>query len=293
MNTRICKTATATALLGLLLLLLGAAAPVQAQNYQITGGVNTLAALFSPGPREDQQHAADFNWYDRPEARAVQSLSEFSVVSNGGYGRASLSAGMGAQHALSQSYYPSGQPEPHYYGYSFGTAQATFADTVHVEGAGLAVGTPVRYQLHLWIDGSISSPSFEIGGHLSADGLAQMQLIDRTSNQRESLSWDIKRDSTGWYSIALDTVVGHDLMVTGMLYAGASVDSSATLARYAEADFSHTARYFLQPSLAQLNTVGASGHDFNISLVPEPSAAWLLLAGLAVLGLLRGRRQPR
>lgn len=293
MNTRICKTATATALLGLLLLLLGAAAPVQAQNYQITGGVNTLAALFSPGPREDQQHAADFNWYDRPEARAVQSLSEFSVVSNGGYGRASLSAGMGVLRALSQSYYPSGQPEPHYYGYSFGTAQATFADTVHVEGAGLAVGTPVRYQLHLWIDGSISSPSFEIGGHLSADGLAQMQLIDRTSNQRESLSWDIKRDSTGWYSIALDTVVGHDLMVTGMLYAGASVDSSATLARYAEADFSHTARYFLQPSLAQLNTVGASGHDFNISLVPEPSAAWLLLAGLAVLGLLRGRRQPR
>lgn len=289
MRTRICKAAAA--LLGLLLL--GVAAQAQAQNYQITGHVNTLASTFAPGPREDQNHSDNFSWYDRPEARVVQSLSEFSAVSNGGYGRASLSAGMGELRALSQSYYPSGQPEPHYYGYSFGTAQATFADTVRVEGAGLAVGTPVRYQLHLWIDGSISSPSFEIGGHLSADGLAEMQLIDRTNNQRQSLSWDIKRHSTGWYSIALDTVVGHDLMVTGMLYAGASVDSSATLARYAESDFSHTARYFLQPSLAQLNTVGASGHDFNISLVPEPSAAWLLLAGLAVLGLLRGRRQPR
>jgi len=287
MRTRTCKAAAV--LLGLLLL--GAAA--RAQNYQITGHVNTLASTFAPGPREDQNHVDHFSWYDRPEARVVQSLSEFSSVSNGGYGRASLSAGMGELRALSQSYYPSGLPEPHYYGYSFGTAQATFADTVRVEGAGLAVGTPVRYQLHLWIDGSISSPSFEIGGHLSADGLAEMQLIDRTNNQRQSLSWDIKRHSTGWYSIALDTVVGHDLMVTGMLYASASVDSSATLARYAESDFSHTARYFLQPSLAQLNTVGASGHDFNISLVPEPSAAWLLLAGLAVLGLLRGRRQPR
>jgi len=287
MKTRTCNWTAAA--LGWLLL--GAAALAQAQNYQITGHVNSLASTFAPGPREDQNHTDNFNWYDRPEAQVIQSLSEFSAVSNSGYGRASMSASMGQLRAFSQAYYPSGQPEPHYYGYSFGTAHATFADTVRVEGAGLAAGTPVRYELHLWIDGSISFPNFEIGGHLNADGLAQMQLIDRTNNQRQTLDWDIKKHSTGWYRIALDTVVGHDLMITGMLYASAGVDSSATLARYAEADFSHTALYFLQPSLAQLNTVGASGHDFSISLVPEPSSAWLLLAGLATLGLWRLRRQ--
>ncbi|PND39396.1 hypothetical protein C1O66_18905 [Paucibacter aquatile] len=268
------------------------AAPARAQNYQITGNVNTLAALFSPGPREDQQHAADFNWYDRPEARVLQSLDQFSQVSNGGFGRATLSAGMGELRAFAHAAYPSGIPEPHYYGYAFGTAQASFADTVRVQGAGLAVGTPVRYELRLWIDGQLSSPNLEIGGVLNANGLAQMQLIDRSSNLRESFSWDAKRDATGWYRIGLDTVVGHDLMITGMLYAGADISSSATLAREVVADFGHTARYYLQTSEPGLNTTGMSGHDFNISAVPEPGSGLLLGAGLlSLLGWLQGRRR--
>lgn len=276
---------------GLSLLLLGAAAGAQAQNYQITGNVNTLAALFSPGPREDQQHAADFNWYDRPEARVAQSLSEASQVSNGGYGKASMEASIGRLKAFAESSYPSGIPEPHYYGYSFGTAQATFADTVKVSGAGLALGAPVRYELHLWIEGQISQPSFEIGGHLASEGIAEIRLTDRVSRVEKIFSWNAKNQSTGWYSVALDTEVGHDLMVSGMLYALATVDSSATLSHWAQSDFGHTANFYLQTSQPGLNTVGASGHDFSISAVPEPSVGVLMLAGLMVLLSLHQRRR--
>jgi len=276
---------------GLSLWLLGGASAAQAQSYQITGNVNTLAALFSPGPREDQQHAADFNWYDRPEARVAQALSEYSQVSNGGYGKASMEASIGRLKAFAESSYPSGIPEPHYYGYSFGTAQATFADTVKVSGAGLALGAPVRYELHLWIEGQISQPSFEIGGHLVSDGIAEIRLIDRVSRAEKIFSWNAKNQSTGWYSVALDTEVGHDLLVTGMLYASATVDSSTTLAHWAQSDFGHTANFYLQTSQPGLNTVGASGHDFTISAVPEPSVGALMLAGLLVLVTLQRRRQ--
>ena len=60
--------------------------------------------------------------------------------------------------------------------------------------------------------------------------------------------------------------------------------SNATLARAAEADFSHSAYFYLSPSVAGLNTVGASGHDF-MAPVPEPAAAALLVAGLLALAL--------
>ncbi len=271
-------------------LILGSSVAAQAQSYQITGNVNTLATLFSPGPREDQQHAADFNFYDRPEAKQTQTLSESSQVSNSGYGKASLEASIGRLKAFAESGYPSGIPEPHYYGYSFGTAQATFADTVTVSGAGLAPGSPVRYALHLWIEGQISQPSFELGGHLVSDGMAEIRLIDKVSRAEKIFSWNAKNQSTGWYRVALDTEVGHDLLVTGMLYAAASVDSSATLAHWAQSDFGHTANFYLQASQAGLNTVGASGHDFSISAVPEPSAGLMSLLGLLLILHLQRRR---
>ena len=56
------------------------------------------------------------------------------------------------------------------------------------------------------------------------------------------------------------------------------------------ADFYHSAVYGLVPSVAGLNTVGASGIDFLASApVPEPAGRALLLLGLGLAGLLAAR----
>ena len=57
-------------------------------------------------------------------------------------------------------------------------------------------------------------------------------------------------------------------------------------------DFYHSAVYGLVPSVAGLNTVGASGIDFLASApVPEPAGRALLLLGLGLglAGLLAAR----
>ena len=64
------------------------------------------------------------------------------------------------------------------YGYAGSAVQARFYDTIAVTGAGLAVGTPVSYTVNFSITGSLSGPNFEMGGFLSADGLAEVRLRD-------------------------------------------------------------------------------------------------------------------
>jgi hypothetical protein len=174
-------------------------------------------------------------------------------------------------------------------GYTNGTAQGSFYDTIAVTGAGLAPGTPVSYTVDFRISGTLSSPSFELGGYLSAEGLAEVRLRDLTSADSVIFSWDAKKNATGLYSLTLATTVGSSLGLSGMIFADAYVSAYAIGGRSAEADFYHSAAYALRPSVAGLNTLGASGHEF-LTPVPEPATGLLLAAGLLALGLVRRSR---
>lgn len=274
---------------GLLAALLLGAGPAWAQVYQSQGNVNSIAATFAPTPREDQQHVDDFDHLNQPAARLPDRIEAESHVNNGGFSRGIVEGSIGHLKAFAEASYPSGISAPYYNGYTWVAARASFADTVAVGGAGLALGTPVSYELRFYIEGVRTTPAFESGGYLSVDGLAELRLRDLNSGADQWMSWDAKRQANGWYSVSVNTAVGHSLMVSGMLYAGASVSSSATLARYAMADYGHSASYFLAPSVDGLNVVGASGHDFTVSAVPEPASALLLLAG-GLLLIARRRR---
>ena len=282
------STARRLALTGALLL----AAPTWAlaQTYQLTAyaRANTNDFLANVGKSDVQS----LDWLNKPQALALNALNAQSAAGGGG-ATASFLGTIGLLKAYASATYPrccDAQGRTVAYGYANGTAQGSFYDEVVVGGAGLAAGTVVTYRLDLRIDGGISSPSFESGGALSSEGVAEARLVDTTSRQEAIFRWDAKKQATGVYSLSLTTEVGHTLSISGLLFADAYVGSGATLARSAESDFYHSAGYTLAPSVAGLNTVGASGHDF-MAAVPEPSS--LALAAIGLCGLVGASRAPR
>ncbi len=285
-------TLAATALLGALVLW---PATAQADTWQLLANLNATAVMFSPAPREDVVDVANLDLLNQPEASQWQTRDTAAEVGNGGWAQARFAGRVGTLKAFAASSYPycctiDGVVVTT--GYTGGTVNASFYDTVVVSGAGLAVGTPVQYRVDFDISGNLSRPVFELGGHLSVYGLAEVRLRDMLNFQEVSLSWDAVRQDTGRYSLTLDTVVGHSLGLSGRLVVGASVDAYALTARYAEADFYSTASFQLAPSVAGLNTVGASGVDF-LAPVPEPAAWGLMALGLVALGALRAMQGGR
>ncbi len=271
----------AAGLCGLLALL--SAAPAVAQTYQFTAYTRAHAFMNFPGPGESHTGYQDVNHLNQPAATTWHSLAGDADVSNGGTAQARFEGSVGSLKAYAWAAHPyccSANGTWVTQGYSDATAQGSFYDTVAVAGAGLAAGTAVSYSVVFSIDGALSSPAFELGGSLHADGLAQVRLRDLTSPAEVFLNWDAKLNAPGTYVLTLNTVVGHELAISGMLYAQASVSATATTARSAEADFAHSAYYSLAPSVQGLNTLGASGHDFAVSAVPEPNTVALWLLGL-------------
>lgn len=264
-----------------------------AQTWQLSASLLANAIQHSPDPRVTDSHNADLNLLNNPAAKQLQVLNEFAQTPVGGAADARFMGKIGllkAYAAASNPYCCDLQGHTITTGYSNATVLGRFYDTVLVQGAGLAVGTPVSYRIDFDISGSLSRPIFEMGGFLSVDGLAEVRLRDLTSFEEVSLSWNAAKDAPGRYALTLNTQVGHSLGVSGMLYAGAYVSSYAQLGRSAVADFYHSAVYRLAPSVAGLNTVGASGHDF-LAPVPELSTWAAMLLGLATLGgLARFRR---
>jgi len=237
----------------------------------------------------------DLDFLDKPEARLLHTLRS-EGHQGGGSATANFEGSIGLLKAYASASYPyccDAQGYTVAHGYADATVQGQFYDTIVVGGAGLAAGTPVTYTLDFLIDGTLSSPSFEIGGFLAAYGIAEARLRDKDSGQIASLSWDASKQATGLYSLSLATQVGHTLTINGMLTVGAGVTSNAGTARSAFADFDQSAYFNLAPSVAGLNTIGASGHNF-LAAVPEPSSWMLLSLGLlTVIGLQRLSRAGR
>lgn len=268
----------------------------QAQHYGASGAVNASTTLEIFGsPIQAVAQVDDFSFYDQPQALLPHALDEVATVS-GGRATALFKGSIGTLKAYSSASFAYGydaQGHALFRGYASASAQGSFADVVLVGGAGLAVGTPVNYRVDLRIDGTLSSPSFEIGGFLHASAGASARLTDLQSGQEVRLNWDASQQGVGLYSLTLATQVGHSLQFVGSLNTSAGVTHYAQLGRSAEADFYHSAYYALAPSVAGLNTVGASGHEFAVSNVPEPSSWALFGAGLLALMRLQGRRIRR
>ena len=257
----------------------------QAQAWELKGYTTVAAASVAPG-LEQGNDSQRFDVYGA-QALQAQSLNIAVTLSDGGQARARVIGALGTLKAFASAAYPAA---PHAQGQSNGHAAVSFLDTITVQGAGLAVGTPVSYRVDFAISGNITPALGPNTGPTFAMAGALVRLLDTSSNQRVQLDWNPRFLPGGLYSLTLATEVGHQLVLSGFLTADATANSGTPLGgpTSAVADFEHSAYFNLAPSVAGLNTVGLSGHDFAVTAVPEP-ATWLSL--LAGLGLLAWRRK--
>ena len=268
------------------------AAPV----YQVTGIVNTHVHNFQSNANVTDVGYQDFNYLNQPQARGVVTIEQDAAVAGAGMAFGRVSAQSGVLKAWSWSTNPAWTPGTNPLDYAASEIGSTFADTILVQGGGLAAGSPVQYLLSFHIEGSTSLPVFEMGGALAAEVNAYVTFRDLTGGT-VSMTWNSNRDDEGWYTLTLDTQVGAELLLSAGLNATTYVSANAKN-RFAEADYGHSSYFYLTPSVAGLNTQGASGHDFVLparddpaGTVPVPATLGLVLSGLAVGGLRRSRRR--
>ena len=240
-----------------------------AYGYSLTANVITEATNFPEGVRQEGHLQLD----NDPRAFSLQALDRVAQVSNGGKAVGMFLGSVGLLKAYASAATPLGG------GLVSSTVTSSFADTIAVSGAGLAAGTPVSYRLDFSIQGSVlPSPP---GSLPTAFADARVMLQDDNTYQAVSFNWSDRTMAPGVYSLVLNTRVGHSLVLYANLNVGAQVGSNPLTGGFAEADFYHSARYALTPSVAGLNVVGMSGHAYTASAVPEPSSAALLGLGLA------------
>ena len=265
-----------------------AAGDLQAATFQSAGFVSTrLIGAFGNVTAQDT-HAYDF--LNEPAALDLNSLDASSSAMNFGSGIARVAGTIGSLRTFATA---SGFSEPT--GTVESRSQAEFFDTLMVSGNGLAAGTMVSYRVDFSINGGVTAPVSSAFGQSFARGLASVRLQDRTSGERVQLNWDAANDAVGVFSLTLATEIGHELSISGSLASGVVVRIDPFTPLSATSDFFHTANYALAPSIAGLNTTGASGRNFLVAPptgVPAPEAWGLLLLGLgAIATCARPRRQ--
>ena len=269
----------------------------RAASYSVHGDVRTDAKLIANGLLTGMNNGDSFRFTDDPQALLSNVLSSDSTVSNfttnGGAATALFKGSIGSLKAYSVATFARGFDNfgnVVFNGKTAASAGGDFFDLVTVGGAGLALGTPVSYRVDFSIDGTLTAASSQPSDPFYAYAIASVRLFDLNSGQRVTLDWNTVANAPGLFLLTLATQVGNTLKIEGSLGVAAGVDALSPTGRRAEVDFYHSALYSLTPSVAGLNTVGASGHNF-LAPVPEPTTWALLALGLVVLGIGK-RHQP-
>lgn len=268
---------------------LSLAAPFLPNPAYLSASTQTDGIRFAPNPVEapvDSKRTtiegADL------VARPVLTLSSDTLLSNGARAHAQIEASMGVlKGKLSTHYEKAFNTDGGWVDAVFSTS---FEDFIEVTAPGLAAGTPITYTFSLAIDGTSgvtpqpAAPGALSVGFAASMGPAWLSPVPRV----RQIDWQMSQGD-GVFSQTFDAVVGELVRVRGTLFAGSQAGTSNGTSD-AWADYMSTARFNLTPNVAGANTVSVSGHDYAVSVVPEPTTAILFVMGmLYALAAWRGR----
>ncbi|WP_348754393.1 PEP-CTERM sorting domain-containing protein [uncultured Aquincola sp.] len=269
--------------LTLLAALCGAGA-AHAQSYNVFGTVTAEASSrIAPVPAY-QMNPASVLRQDDPLALQPNPLA-VSASAGPGVANAKFIGSVGVLKAYASTSFPyayNAANEVVNDGYASAQVDGSFVDHILVTGAGLSLLTPVTYSVVFTIAGTTSSQ----GGYATAG--ARLSDVDR-GTYAAPLNWDSRSNAPGSFTVSINTFVGDTLRLSGQLTAWAYSTSNSPTLSSGEADFYNSAHFHLTPSIAGLNTTGASGYNYLATAVPEPATAWLLALGVA--GLIGHRRR--
>lgn len=221
-------------------------------------------------------------------ARPVLTQRSDTLLSNGAQAHAQIEASMGVLRGkLSTHYEKTFNSDDGFVDAIFSTS---FEDFIEVTAPGLAAGTPVTYTFSLTIDGTSgvtplpAAPGALGVGFAASMGPAWLSPVPRV----RTIDWQMSQGD-GVFSQTFEAVVGELVRVRGTLFAGSQAGFRNGTSD-AWADYMSTARFHLTPNVAGANTVSVSGHDYAVSVVPEPTTAILFVMGmLYALAAWRGR----
>lgn len=297
----VCPTVHATAVsplrpaLGLILVAalaapgLSLAAPFLPNPAYLSAQTQTDGIRFATNPVEapvdsKQTTIEGANLLSQP----VLKQSSDTLLSNGSRAHAQIEASMGVLRGkLSTHYEKSFNSDGGFVDAIFSTS---FEDFIEVTAPGLAEGTPVTYTFSLSIDGTSgvtplpAAPGALGVGFAASMGPAWLSPVPRV----RTIDWQMSQGD-GVFSQTFEAVVGELVRVRGTLFAGSQAGVRNGTSD-AWADYMSTARFNLTPNVAGANTVSVSGHDYAVSVVPEPTTAILFVMGmLYALAAWRGR----
>ena len=268
---------------------LSLAAPFLPNPAYLSASTQTDGIRFAPNPDEapvDSKQAivegADL------VSRPVLTQRSDTVLSNGAQAHAQIEASMGVLRGkLSTHYEKTFNTDDGWVDAVFSTS---FEDFIEVTAPGLAAGTPITYTFSLTIDGTSgvtplpAAPGALSVGFAASMGPAWLSPVPRL----RKIDWQMSQGD-GVFSQTFEAVVGELVRVRGTLFAGSQAGVRNGTSD-AWADYMSTARFNLTPNVAGANTVSVSGHDYAVSVVPEPTTAILFVMGmLYALAAWRGR----
>ena len=241
--------------------LLASVAAAQSQVYLISGST-AVESLFPPSPPQDY-HTATIT--TNPGLLVGTTITSTNSVITGGNTNGLAFGAMGHLRVKSYAYEP--------YGYdAFGHAilaggtgsdsRAQFTEYLALTHPSLPVGTPVTITATFTISGSRTSPDAGNAGAFSTYAVGTVAIGDGV-NGIASPTWASSPPYVGGrvLTIALNTQTGRTLFVTGQLQTSSSINQNAILVRSLEADY--TGRVTLSSSVAGVNLVGTSGHNYT------------------------------